>query len=202
MRKEQESIRDENNAHAVTHDDLASQVLRLGADIARLNERNSDSAMEDRGHVLARDELVELVHRLSVEVARVNELSSRPLFRRLAHGGFHQARQSTGSAGELPAWLTFYLTSLMLGQSWSSGQYPLIEHEYDAIVVYVFRAYMRSCAHESPPAVLAVPVSGQLSVLRRLVSTRRALRSCSPQEVIPSPLRCAKHSGMALFGRC
>ena len=84
MRKERESIRDENNACVVTHDDLANQVLRLGADIARLNERNSTSPVEDRRHVFAHDELVELVHRLSVEVARVNELSSRPLFRRLS----------------------------------------------------------------------------------------------------------------------
>lgn len=35
----------------------------------------------------------------------------------------------------LPAPMSFFSTILMVFKSWSSGKYPLIEHEYDAIVV-------------------------------------------------------------------
>lgn len=76
-------------------------------------------------------------------------------------------------------------------QSWSSGKYPLIEHEYDAIVVYVyvrvlFKFFASNMFRTVVPEVL---VCEQRLVLLKLDSTLRVSPSCSPHEVILLLLR-------------
>ena len=84
-------------------------------------------------------------------------------------------------------------------QSWSSGKYPLIEHEYDAIVVYVslfddVSGVLRLTPSDS--VVLEEQVYVLRSVSLRLDSTRLVSLSCSLHEVIRLPHRYVVFPGM------